>query len=331
MSTPPCLAREFPLAVGFDELDLDENDLDDSVELPANTNGHAPPPSEVDTEVSVASTIPSQCYRNDAFACSVPKSLTGLMVGDQIRITRGPDDYALYTIVDRRISDNPNIVRMGLNARQRLGTSNGFSANLINPVVATGLTDEQAKLTGEFVERLVDDGRNAGLVVLAPHGGMIEARTDRQAEMVAAALSCSSWICKGWKDGGGCYSRWHIASTRLSPRSFPGLGLIENRGFTYAVAFHGISNGGVLISGTAPYALKVMVKSAILSALSDADIDVTIAQPDDEISGASPHNVVNWLTENGMGGLQIEQSPTVRSGHWREVANAVIRVYSLLM
>src|SRR5262249_35152031 len=153
--------------------------------------GYAPPSLEVDTEVRVTTTLHSQGHKHDAYACSVPRSLIGLMIGDQIRMTRGPDDYALYTIVERRISDNPNVVRMGLDARQRLGTANSFEASLINPVVAMGLTDAQAQLTNEFVERLVDDGKHAGLVVIAPHGGMIEARTDRQAETVTAALACS--------------------------------------------------------------------------------------------------------------------------------------------
>jgi phage replication-related protein YjqB (UPF0714/DUF867 family) len=309
------------------------SDLEDSAEPSALKLGYAPPFLEVDAEVRVATTLHSQAHKHDAYACSVPRSLVGLMIGDQIRITRSPDDYALYTIVERRISDNPNVLRMGLNAHQRLGTANGFEANVINPVVAIGLTDAQAQLTGEFVERLVDDGQNGGLVVLAPHGGMIEARTDRQAETVTAALACSSWICKGWKHGdGGCYRRWHISSTRLSPRSFPGLGLIANRGFDYAVAFHGISSGGgVLIGGTAPRALKVMVKAAIVAALRNPEIEVTIVQPDDDSSGGSPHNVVNWLTADGMAGLQIEQSPIVRAKYWREVANAVISVYSQLI
>jgi phage replication-related protein YjqB (UPF0714/DUF867 family) len=307
------------------------SDLEDSAEASTLEHGYAPPSLEVDTEVRVAATLHSQAHKHDAYACSVPRSLVGVMVGDQIRVTRGPDDYALYTIVERRISDNPNILRMGLDARHRLGTANAFEANVINPVVAMGLTDAQAQLTGEFVERLVDDGQNGALVVLAPHGGMIEARTDRQAETVTAALACSSWICKGWTHGGGCYRRWHIGSTRLSPRSFPGLGLIANRGFDYAVAFHGISSGGVLIGGTAPRALKVMVKSAIVAALRNPDIEVTIAQPNDDSSGGSPHNVVNWLTADGMAGLLIEQSPIVRAKYWREVANAVISVYSQLI
>jgi phage replication-related protein YjqB (UPF0714/DUF867 family) len=311
---------------------VDDNfDLEDNTEFISLVRDHAPPFLEVDTEVVVANTLHSQAHKHDPYACSVPRSLPGLMIGDQIRITRGPDDYALYTIVERRISDNPNILRMGLNARQRLGTANGFQANVINPVVAVGLTDAQAQLTDEFVERLVDDGRNTGLVVLAPHGGMIEARTDLQAELVTAALGCSSWICKGYKQGGGGYRRWHITSTRLSPRSFPGLGEIANRGFDQAVAFHGISSGGVLISGTAPRALKIMVRAAIVAAVRDPGIEVTIVQPDDDTSGGSPHNVVNWLTADGRAGLQIEQSAAVRSKYWRQIAEAVAAVYSQLL
>jgi phage replication-related protein YjqB (UPF0714/DUF867 family) len=198
-------------------------------------------------------------------------------------------------------------------------------------VVASGLTDEEAEAANEFVERLVDDDNNLGLVVIAPHGGIIEVNTDRQAEAVTAALNCSSWICKGWKAGGGGYDRWHITSTKISPRSFPGLGLIASRGFAYSVAFHGMSSGGVLIGGAAPQELKEMVQAAILDELSDPDIDVVIAEPGDDNSGMSEENVTNWLTGDGFGGIQLEQSPAVRNGHWQEVADAVISVYSQLI
>jgi phage replication-related protein YjqB (UPF0714/DUF867 family) len=129
---------------------------------------------------------------------------------------------------------------MGQDARKRLGTSNPFAGMLVKPAVASGLTDAQAEVANEFVERLVDDGNNHGLVVTAPHAGTIEFNTHLQAEAATAALQCSSWICKGWKAGGGCYDAWHITSTQLSPRSFRGSGHRQSRP-AYAVSFHGMS------------------------------------------------------------------------------------------
>jgi phage replication-related protein YjqB (UPF0714/DUF867 family) len=222
-------------------------------------------------------------------------------------------------------------VRMGSGARERVGTNDSFAGTLIKPVAAVGLTDEEAEAASEFAERLIDDGENNTLVVIAPHGGGIERGSDRQAEAVTAALGCSSWICKGYKVGGGAYGRWHITSTKVSPRSFPGLKVIADRGFEYAVAFHGMAAAGVLIGGAGPDELKEMLRSAILDELSDPDIDVVIAQQGDANSGMSSKNVVNWLTADGFGGIQLEQSSKVRNDHWQEVVDAVINVYSQLI
>lgn len=307
------LARGRDLELGFD-LGLD----DPVIELAAN--------------VQVRNHQGIQVLANDDQNCSIPQGLAGIHIGDQVRVIRNASEYALYNVVKKRIADNRDRVRMGIDGRLRLGTSDEFLATLRIPVVAPPqMTDAQAQAASEFVERLVDDGENQDLVVIAPHGGVIEFNTDRQAELVTAALDCSSWICKGWKQGGGGYSRWHITATKISPRSFPGLGLIANRGFAHAIAFHGMSNGGVLIGGAAPIQIKMMVREAILDAIDDPSIAVNIARANDQNSGHSAKNVVNWLTESGMHGLQLEQSPKVRQNHWQAVANAVIDVYAQLI
>jgi hypothetical protein len=207
--TPPRLARrEFLLAVGAAVPIVaqgcgTEAEIEDFRDLPIANYNFVPPPVVVNAPVNVTTTLQIQSFKNDEQACSVPKSLAGIMVGDQIRVVRNANDYALYTVASRRMEDNPNTVRMGLSARQRLGTDNPFAGTLIKPVVASDLTDAQAEAADEFVERLVDNGNNNGLVVIAPRGGISERYTDRQAEFVTAALNSSSWICKGWKAGGG--------------------------------------------------------------------------------------------------------------------------------
>jgi phage replication-related protein YjqB (UPF0714/DUF867 family) len=346
--TPPRLARrEFLMAIGagvpliatacleaeFDDSELRNGviDFEDGPNLPGLNQGLAPPgPKVLNAAVNVAATAQGQSFSNDDRLCSVGKGLAGIMVGDQVRIVRN-GHQALYTVAERRLNDDSGTVRMGKDARKRLGTSNPFAGTLVKPVVTSGLTDAQAEAADEFVERLVDNGNHNGLIIAAPHAGTIEFNTHLQAEATVAALQCSSWICKGWKAGGGSYDAWHITSTQVSPRSFPGLGLIANRGFAYGVSYHGMSAGGVLIGGGAPLELKQMVRDAILDELSDGDIEVEIAEPGGYNSGASEKNFINWLTDGGIGGIQIEQAPKVRNDHWQEVANAVINLYSQLI
>ncbi len=317
----------------FDESEGDFRDAEfefgDDVIPPVMGYAVAAKPPGVNLAVDVESTVNGQDFKNDAYACSVPKSMAGIQVGDQVRITRNGQHYALFTVAELRQGDDK--VRMGSKARDRLGTKNSFSGSMSRPVPRAGISDEQAEASSEFVERVVDDGNHDGLVIIAPHGGQIEPGVCRQAEVATAALSCSSWICKGFKSGGGAYTRWHITSTKVNPRSFPGLGVVANRGFAYAVSFHGQSADGILIGGAAPKELKEMLKAAIEDTLSSNSIDVTIAKKGDHNAGMSKENVVNWLTAGGLGGIQIEQSMKVRKDHWEEVVEAVVNVYSDLI
>ena len=192
--------------------------------------------------------------------------------------------------------------------------------------------DDEAEDSSEFVERLTDDGTHTGLVAIAPHGGAIEEWTDRQAECVAtqlAAKGVSCWRCKGWREGGGALERWHIKSQEINPASFPLLDSIFDRGFTYAVAFHGFSEDRILIggaaSGAAGDALKQEIQKAIQSAIG-SDIDVDIATAADIFNGDDPNNIVNRLA-NGNG-IQIEQSAVARDNYWQKIAEAVARVYN---
>lgn len=289
------------------------------------------PLAALSSAVQVRAALGSQTFIADEQACSVPKSLADVLVGDQIRLTRNASEYALYTVAEKRKQDNPNVVRLGLDARLRLGTSADFAATLAMPVVAEGLNDAEAAAAGELVERLVDDGSNGGLLVIAPHGGSIEINTHLEAEALTAQLGCSAWICKGYKPGGGAYERWHITSTKISPRSFPALGQVANRGFAYCVAFHGMASGGVIVGGAAPLELKMMVRDAIAESIGDPAVSVDVATPEDQYNGDSSTNLVNWLTAGGVGGVQIEQGLTVRTNYWQAVVAGLASVYAQLV
>jgi phage replication-related protein YjqB (UPF0714/DUF867 family) len=272
----------------------------------------------------------------DRQRCSLPAALGSLAgIGRQVRITRPGFGTALYTVDQLRNDDDPDLVRMNINARQRLGTSDPFAGVVSSKVVATGLSDAQAQAQSELVERLVDDGDNTGLIVLAPHGGAIEIMTDKQAEHLTATLAsygASSWICKGWREGGGAFEAWHIRSGDLHPDSFPALATVADRGFAYAVSFHGMESiaGGVVVGGGAPFELKQLIAAAIDAVLPKSTV-VSVALPTDVYDGDSPNNLVNWLTASGKGGLQIEQDRESRVEHGLAIADAIAEVLAALL
>ncbi|MFO7565995.1 MAG: poly-gamma-glutamate hydrolase family protein [Enhygromyxa sp.] len=297
-------------------------------------NKPAPEPALTSAEVVVGRALTTQTLINNRQLCSLPGTLSKLCgIGRQLRITRPDYGSAIYTLHEYRPDDDPDLVRMNLYARLRLDTSDSFEGIVSNQVTATGLSDAEAQAQSEFVERLVDDGKNNGLVVLAPHGGAIELRTDQQAEHLTQLLGASSWICKGWRQGGGAFDAWHVPSTFLHPDSFPGLAAIAKRGFAYAVSFHGIAGttGGVLVGGGASLELKQQVALAIRKAIGDTTIPVGIASPTDVYDGDAETNVVNWLTAEGHGGIQIEQDRRVRDDYGLTVAKAIAQVFAPLL
>ena len=78
----------------------------------------------------------------------------------------------------------------------------GFRATLDDAATAD-LPEAVAKTRAALIERVLGDAAaGGGLAVLAPHGGMVEAGTDRQAErlhaaLVAAGRSARCWLCQG--------------------------------------------------------------------------------------------------------------------------------------
>lgn len=288
------------------------------------------------TAVQVGRALTEQAILSDRQHCSLPEKLGSLAkVGHQVRITRPGFGSAIYTVDELRKDDNPDLVRMNIYGRQRLGTSEPFEGTVSNQVVASGLSDAEAEAQSEFVERLVDAPGNQGVVVLAPHGGAIEIGTDTQAEHLTSALSsygASSWICKGWRQGGGAFDAWHIRSGDLNPESFPLLAKIANRGFAYAVSLHGMDSiaGGVVVGGGASHSLKQLFASAIAAAL-PTSIAVGVAQPTDIYDGDSPGNLVNWMTADGLGGIQIEQDKQSRVDYGKKIADAIAEVLATLI
>lgn len=293
-------------------------------------------PKHFSIPVEVSGALKSQDIYGDPWACSVSDDVAELVsLGAQIRICRNNDHCAVYTITEIRESDGSDQIRLGKAARKRLGTSGtGFEATVRQALATKQLSDKAAKSASEFIECIDDSGNHEGLLVMAPHGGTIEINTDRQARRVTELLSgsdVSSWCCKGYSQGGGAWDRWHVTSSDISVKSFPGLASVTKREYAYSVAFHGMKDSGVLIGGRGPKQLKQMLRSAIKSAIGDGAGPVTIASKDNDKGGYSLANVANWVTVGGSGGIQIEQSLKIREKYWKDVADAVASVYSGLI
>lgn len=264
----------------------------------------------------------------------------GRGVGEQVRLVRTDRkykrvlDWALFTFAEARQEEYEYNLRAAYAGRQRLGqTDTPIYIRAQDLCVVHDMTEAEAEAAGEMLECLDEiNDQHQGIVCCAPHGGFIESYTDEQAERMHDQLvnqlgskPSSCWRCKGFKPGGGAFDRYHITSTELHRNSFPKLDQIADRGFTYAVSFHGYSEADIAVGGAAPDALKQEVAAAIQQAVGqDYDVVVVSSGP---YAGVSPDNFVNWLTANGQG-VQIEQPYGARSNHWQAIADAVAAVFA---
>jgi phage replication-related protein YjqB (UPF0714/DUF867 family) len=288
--------------------------------------------------------FPSLSHREHCAVSSNQIEKIGLSQGQQIRVLRPTANgtkLALYTIKDvhddGEYSEDTVLVGYGDqdDLQQRLQLPQGehcFEGKIDVQATAEGLDDYKAKENSEFIEHLCDGGQNTGLIVIAPHGGDIEKYTDGQAQYVYEQLlssnRVSTWICKGFNkhEDGGAFNRWHITSIDISDKSFPKLKTVYQRGFEYAVAFHGFNDEtypkSVCIGGLVDKTLKYDIKTAIRNEDSEIDIFIDSECPRD-INGDKKNNIVNRLSTNG---LQIEQTEEVRDDLRFKIADAVVKV-----
>jgi phage replication-related protein YjqB (UPF0714/DUF867 family) len=300
--------------------------------------------SSYNARIIPSSNIPNAPIREHCSAHHSQITTIGRIKGQQVRVGRyAPDgvtlaDFALYTVSDLH-EEEPDTVFVGFrepesekhDLRDRLGLSDAytFGGKIDSQVPHPTYTDAEAEANSEFVERLTDNGRHRGLIAIAPHGGDIERHADEQAERVGKQLSAkcvSAWVCKGFKQGGGAFDRWHITSTDINEESFPKLKTVIGRHFEYAVAFHGWSEDSICIGGSAPPALKLEIKAAVEKAISGSGIVVATSDEGTcpaAFNGDDPNNIVNRL---GANGIQLEQSKEARASYGVQIADAVADV-----
>lgn len=258
----------------------------------------------------------------------------GFSIGQQVRVwpKNESNKYGLVTLhSDYQDGSDNNDIRMRASGRARFDESGSFDAYIDDPDVKQNKDKSWLDSNNEFGEFLDENGTNPTTVCCcAPHGGIIENYTDEQSEWMYNRLknyhskNASCWRCAGWQDAIGAFDAWHITSTDISRTSFPKLDSIGDRGFSYAVSFHGFGEDDIMVGGNASAALKNEIKEAIEDVVGSA-YDVVVVTSG-AYSGTDPDNFVNWLTSGGSGGVQIEQPYGARRDYGQAIAEAVADV-----
>lgn len=260
----------------------------------------------------------------------------GLSVGEQFLLTvkGATSKYGLVTIhSDYEDGSDNDDIRMRLTGRQRFDESDAFDAYIDPWTALQGKTDSWLNdndQMGEFKEET--SSSQTDMLIMAPHGGMIENYTDELAVrlydglVTANGKDASLWYCIGHQDAIGAFDAWHITSTDINTANFGYLNSLSCRTYDYAVTVHGYSGSEVLVGGGASTSFKEDVKDA-LDAISWG-YTVTVVGEGDSYSGTSPDNIVNrW----SAAGVQLELPYSARRDYWQDVADALVDFYKTLI
>ena len=213
-------------------------------------------------------------------------------------------------------------VRIGTDAATRLGATLPTTGTLSAYLPDLPADDAAAQAAGQYYESKTDNGSNTVMIVIAPHGGNIEADTDTLATAAKTALDAATpnakatslWIGKGYGSGSQTsYQRHHISTVDTCIAQNPVLDTIDARGWSYCLAFHGQSASNRIDIGC-PAAQNAFVDSLVTALQGDAAlVSQTIARSSDttEIAGADLNNLGNRLAPSHY--VQFEIGPEARA------------------
>lgn len=269
---------------------------------------------------------------SDQELCSVDTTWIDSMplaVGDNIRLRSEETGIdAAYTIA-RTHDDGSQWVRMGSAARDKCypdtTTSDIFTCSFVPSVPnIESRSASEAQSRDELYEETHTHPSHE-FAITAPHG-RLEHRTHTQAQACQEYLFNSSlWVSHCFDHRGYPYDfdRWHITSADLAPVSFPGLDRLRPYDYRAAVSFHGYSGDEVLVGGRAPDGLREAVRDRL-----DVLDATTVRLADDEaFDGDDPENFVNWITDTGDHGVQLEMPFDFRDTYAAESGRGVAKAF----
>lgn len=239
--------------------------------------------------------------------------------------------YQVRNIVDR----DDDVVILPEEGRKYLSDNRQFSALVRGQVPDNTLSVEDARRLNEFTETLHIESDDSEVVVLAYHGGDIEANTDESAwwfykKCKEYGVDADVYTARGY--GKASFSRWHVGSSSMHLRSYPYLQEIAKRHYDLAVAFHlhdvdGSDSPKILVGGRVEEELREQTANRLNDEL-PSKYEYITDRSQHSMMGGSGENLVNWLTRDGESGLQIESTPRNqqirRKTIGRQVAHAVL-------
>jgi phage replication-related protein YjqB (UPF0714/DUF867 family) len=237
--------------------------------------------------------------------------------------------------IEKILDEDSSAVYLGQKGRQYISDEPNFTVRIRNQVPNNNLTVEEARRLNEFTETLHIEDYSSNILALAYHAGDIEANTDESAwwfykKCKEYGTAVDVYTARGY--GKHNFSRWHIGSSSLHPRSFPKLREVAGRHYDTVVSFHlhDVKGGGspkILVGGRVDTELREHTADRLDDSL-PSKYDYITDRNEHSMMGGGRRNIVNWLARDGGSGLQIEVTPrisqTKRKTVGRQVALSVL-------
>lgn len=331
----------------------------DDASIASSTDALQLPNEEFEIDPNVPSNIPNE-------HCRMPAAmLNDFGVGRQVRLLRGPASTGHLSLctVDAVASSSSRVQMNSDTYEDRLGTS----TSPINVNIVSNSYDHDASNTkgvarpqagsspstsfSQDVQEWSRDVNGQGQVLYTvPHGRIELGTVEQVKDQIIDVLNINDpdyarnafWVAMyHTAASGGSFNHFHITSTDIHEESFRGLLPLMQKGFPYAVSFHGFAKDSpadpdVFVGGGETPEFREGVAETIEDELFFANLGspfiVTSSNIPPEFAGTSIHNFVNELATDGQG-LQIEQSNALRADE--DARNAVARgvksVYDCLL
>jgi len=282
----------------------------------------------MDTVPSVSPT--TRVYRTSAHSapkCTSPRQVDinqavaddlNLVTGQQVALTHLETGctaaYEVATLYETETSP----LRMNDDGRARIGLTEPASIAVRTTVPHPDLSPTQAWRYDELTETVWQDPPADSVLLLAPHGGDIEANTDETAvwchKHLPEAISSTVYMVQGFGDD--AFDHWHISSTDMALASYPKLQALDAQrgGYPYAVAFHIHTDADVIVGGRLPAIDRDRIAARLREAFCT---EANYTLPGDVVTNADHHmarsktNVVNRLTQDDASSFQVSLPPSV--------------------
>lgn len=262
---------------------------------------------------------------------------SGLEVGQQVLVRIPGHDFKCMTIGHARKEDHWATVRMNADAYDQFRATVGpLTATIEDGVMASNVDEATAIAQGLAREARSAIPVSKDVMVVAPHGGLIEPWTHEQAIRTQQRLETTHSLGAAYYVT-QCYpppdpahpdrlttTYWHItaADFRADRGCWPKLAEIWDERFTAAIGYHGM--GGEKHVGVGGLASAAQLSGAVSAIAAVLPGDYTVDQIEvNHLDGTSTRNIMNRFAAPGYLTIQLEQTYDARRDYRNEIADAL--------